>query len=133
MNIIGKTIFIGNSARRNGGGVCLQSKSEVNAGYNSIVNVLGGGEFYAAGNNRMKISGSITFNSNSAHGMGGGVYAGSSNSVTISGSTTFSSNSANHGGGGGFVESHLSLEGSSSFTNCSAILGGAIYEHQGEF
>ena len=101
----GNTSFIENSASKHGGGVCLSSS-------NNIV-----------------ICGNTTFIRNSAM-VGGGVYARSNSSVKICGNTAFISNSAIHGGGGGgggFVESSLTFEGNSNFTNCSGILGGAIY------
>ena len=102
VGISGNATFIGNSALRDGGGVSTESKSNLN------------------------IIGNIRFSGNSASGNGGGLYVGSGSNVQISGNTTFRSNSAVHGGCV-FIGNSLSLEGSGSFTNCSASDGGAIY------
>ena len=131
VNISGNTCFIDNSASKHGGGFYAE--------FNSNANIIGntcfisnsaskhGGGFYAEFNSNANISGNTTFIGNSASGNGGGVYAVSNSSVIISMNTTFSSNSANHGGGAGFVESSLSLKGNSSFSNCSATVGAAIF------
>ena len=152
--ISGNTTFIGNSAKRSGGGVCagLPSNVDISGNTTFIGNsaVIGGG-VSAQSSSNVSISGKTTFVGNSASD-GGGVYALSN--VNINGTTYFTGNLATNGGGGLFIASHsnvkttgntiftrnsavlggciflsspLSLEGKTSFTNCSASNGGAIY------
>ena len=131
VNIGGNATFIGNSATvQDGGGVCLESYS--NVGLSANVTFIGnsavrdGGGVSTESHSNLNISGNIRFSGNSASGNGGGLYVGSSSNVKISGKTTYISNSAVYGGCI-FIGNSLSLGGSSSFTNCSASDGGAIY------
>ena len=131
VNIGGNATFIGNSATaQDGGGICLDSHNSVGLSGNTtfIGNsaMRDGGGVSTESNSNLNISGNIKFSGNSANGNGGGLYVGSSSNVKISGNTTYRSNSAVHGGCI-FIGISLSLEGSGSFTNCSAIDGGAIY------
>ena len=129
MNINANTIFNGNSATTgNGGGVNVKSTS--NVGINGNITFIhnsarrNGGGVYTSPSSSFKVNGNITFNDNSA-GDGGGFYIGSS-SVEVVGNTTFNSNSAMRGGCI-FLNQPMTLDGDSSFKNCSANYGGAVY------
>ena len=130
VGLSGNATFIGNSAVRDGGGVSTEYMSNLNISGNirfsgNSASGNGGGLYVASGSN-VKISGNIRFSGNSASGNGGGLYVASGSNVKISGNATFRSNSAMYGGCI-FIGISLSLEGSGSFTNCSASDGGAIY------
>ena len=81
---------------------------------------------YIGYNSSVHISGNTTFTCNSASWEGGGLYAASNSYVYVGGNTIFNGNSARNGGCI-FVTTFLNLWGNSTFTNCSASVGGAIY------
>ena len=155
VTINGNTTFIGNSVRRSGGGIyaTLSSNVDISGNTTFIGNSAGkGGAVSALSSSNVNIRGETTFVGNSAYN-GGGASAVSYSNMNINGTTYFIGNSATFGGGlyvtihsnvkttgntiftsnsavkGGciFLGSSLSLEEKTSFTNCSANDGGAIY------
>ena len=135
VDISGNTTFIDNSVSRHGGGIYanFDSNGIINGSTTFIGNKASGsgGGVYSESNSNVIISGNTTFSGNSAERDGGGICARSYCNVTISGNTMFRSNSAVNGGGV-FVNSYLNLEGNSTFINCLAIVGGAIYTKENQ-
>ena len=128
VDINGTTYFIGNSARRYGGAIFAQSRSNINiiSGKTTFVSnsASNGGGVSAVSYSIVNFNGTTYFIGNSAI-FGGGLYTFCSN-VKTNGNMIFTSNSAVKGGCI-FLGSSLSLEVKTSFTNCSANDGSAIY------
>ena len=124
----GNTTFISNSARQHGGAVFTLSSSNVNI-ISGKTTFVGNSARYCGGvsavsYSNVNINGTTYFIGNSAI-FGGGLYTFRSN-VKTTGNTIFTNNSAVKEGCI-FLGSSLSLEEKTSFTNCSANDGGAIY------
>ena len=134
VDISGTNNFTGNSAQREGGGVCARIYATVDiSGTNYFRGNSAqedGGGVYARSDATVDISGTNNFIHNSAQWFGGGLCALYSATVNISGTNNFTGNSAQWFGGGlcALYSATVNISGTNNFTGNSAQEdGGGVY------